>query len=73
MILRVRTVNETFDPCDVTALSGSHLVTLFVRRLKFVLLSVITPWAHLYGETIEALHRAPSQQLPIGTSVWLDD
>ena len=37
----VRTLNETFHPSDVTARSGSHLVTsLFVRRLQCGLLSV---------------------------------
>ena len=39
---RVKTVNETFDPCDVIARSGSHLVTSsFVRRLQCVIRSVI--------------------------------
>ena len=38
----VWTVNETFDPGDVTARSGSHIVTSsFVRRLQCILLSVI--------------------------------
>ena len=44
----VRSVNETFDPCDVTARSASYLVrSSFVRRLQYVLLSVITPWVAL--------------------------
>ena len=41
------TVNETFDPCDVTAPRGSHLLTSsFVRRLQCVLVSVIYSVPH---------------------------
>ena len=41
MILHCQDCYETFDPCNVTARSGSHLVTSSFVRLQCVLLSVI--------------------------------